>query len=469
MPRERFGNFNNYVTILRPVTPAARGVSGEAVLEYEEWKRWWCSIETIGGSESVSADAVVGDATALLTGRFVPGLTTRMVIDHERSGVDETRGDTLVGAHGAGFRAARANVAGLEINRLIVKSNAITNVDEGIAEISIGQFNDASNGPIDLVYTLRWPDSVDDGYDDPPATGDLVNYVPIRAAIVTALSQPQAQILILRDGLTIQFFNEIMDGPGRYNIDSGYAGYTTAGAADTESEARQVRALALASNLKAYIIANVPNAAQIKWMGPGFTHSAAASPTYTPGSATQTRRQTWFQQWIDKNATEGMADDVHLLTGDDDDPAGPLVDATGRIEGPREYRTFMGYSQDWACNELLPRYSDSSDMVGFEAFERSLWQLAFSYAPRHICRAAFYETPAAGQDFVDYSILESDAQTPKQPMASILLSMLTLPTGDGTTTVRYEIVSIDHVDHRRWIVRLACRVAEQGQGKAVRT
>lgn len=466
---KRTGDFRNKVQILRPAQSPVRGAAGSTTPTYEAWKPWWCSIETIAGSESVSADAIVGDSTHILEGRFVPGLTTRMVIDHERARVDETRGDTQVGAHGAGFTALRANIAGLEINRLIVKSTQITSVEEGIAEESIRQFNEASNGPIDLVYTLRWPDAVDSGYDDPPATGDLVNYVPIRAAIVTALSQPQAQILILRDGLTIQFFNEIMDGPGRYNIDSGYLGYTTAGAADTESEARQVRALALASNLKAYIIANVPNAARIKWMGAGFTHSKAASPTYTPANATQTRRQTWFQQWIDKNAAEGMADDVHLLTGDDDDAAGPLVDATGRIEGPRDYRTFKGYSQDWACNELLPRYSDSSDMVGFEAFERSLWQRAFSYEPRHICRAAFYETPAAGQDFVDYSILESDAQTPKQPMASILLSMLELPTGDGTTTTRYEIVTINHVDHRRFIIQLGCKVAEQGQGKEVVT
>lgn len=328
-----------------------------------------------------------------------------------------TRGAVMIGGHGLGFSATRPNAFELDIARSVVLSTQITSVTEGIREAIIQGFNNASNGPIDLCYSLRWPDSGNSNYDNPPTDLTASSYTTVRDQIVSALGGTEAQILINRDGLTLGMFNEIRGGPGRFHdVTSGLP-----------SEAKQAAGLALATSLVAYIRANVANANKIIFTGPGFTNVNVVHPDYVASSTTEESRQRWYREWIDWCAENDALIDIHLQPED-------LDELEEDIEAVRAYCEEQGYTFNWCSTECGPANYPQGNITAGQAFDRDLWSAMMAHNPVFLCRAPFFENAGSGSGYVYYSILDSDAVTPKWPWANILADQVALPASSEFST-----------------------------------
>lgn len=367
--------------------------------------------------------------TAELEGKAVSSV---IMLEADHAKVVKGRGRTLIGAHGVAS-APRANAAKLEIVRFIVNSDQVADAETGIVDERIGEFNDAGNGPIDIVVCIRFVDAADDTYDNPPEI-TAPEYLDFLDSMVAALSAVNAQIAINRKGtkvrdkdrlgVSVQIGQEIRNGPGRYEVDENHPDYVDAASAAVETQARHARYLALYAHTRAHILANVPNAEKINWVGPAMTQADIANPAFVPeeGNDNQARWQSNYQDWIDLGFSLGFINSIHLNVG-------TLNDARPRIDGPKAYSDSKGYTTYyWAATEISPaRYVPHEDIDGAAAFDKALYTLALANDPVFLCRAAFFETPGSGDDFVFCSILQSDALTPKEPFASILAAVLLMP------------------------------------------
>lgn len=321
-----------------------------------------------------------------------------------------------VGGAAMGLDPTHSNQAKLECARSGINAYQAANADEGLVDSRLGLFNDASNGPIDLTYTLRWPEGLTAGsHQDNPPEITSATYLSIRNTLVTLLNQTQAQIHIARGNFMIGFFNEIGGGPGTF-----------------DSDVKQARGIALANDMKAYMIANITNGSAINWHTAALTNARIVHPDFTAVGFTQISRQRWFREWIQWAYENDAWVDIHLNVES-------VEEAIEHFEAVEAYARSIGWTENfrWLSNEFGPAdYPDQTDLVGAEAMERALWQMAYARQPKHLMRNPFMEQPNVGQKFVWCSVLKDTdppgMQEARPPFSTIFLDQLAIPTAENS-------------------------------------
>lgn len=394
----------------------------------------------------------IGGVTEMVVGDIITGLSSGATGTVYRISYGGEWGRTaLIGAHGVAFDATVPNSAGLEAARSVVFASQIDGADEGITDSKFDEFNNASNGPIALTYSIRWVDSTSTKQDDPP---DILSstYTTVRDKITTILNQTEAQVCIAAGRLTIQFFNEVAGGPGLFN-----------------SYERQARGLALATDLRAHLIANVTNGSSIKFCGAALTGSSIIDPDATAEGDVQVFRQTIMREWVDWCAEYDAFVDIHLNCSGLETGEQPLRQ---QLDALVAYANEIGWTLKWVSNEFGPAHfrvggqipTTTEQLALAEAEERSMWLYAFSRGPAALMRAPFFEQEVNGPSFVWCSILTDDFITEKEPFATILQDQLALPTADESA---YGRIHVTRTDQTRFEPGETMLLADGSQGAFV--
>lgn len=323
----------------------------------------------------------------------------------------------LIGGHGIGLNATVSNQVGVEVARQIVPALKLASVDEGLSESKFQQFNDASGGPIDLAYTIRWVDAIDDFYDDPPEI-DSALYLAVRSTLVNILNQPQAQISILRGNFYLGIGgNEGFGGPGT-----------------TPSYEKLNRMLAIADDLIVHLRANVTNGDKIWFASSALTASAVVHPDFVvEGEVSlflQAGKRRWIQ-WVKDHYDQNAVLDLHILISGIDTGEKPM---TPQLEAAFAYAETidLDLTDRWISTEFAPVfYQPREDLEGATSLMTAMFNVGYSYGARLLCYGVIFENFDSGDTFVWCSILVNNPLAAKEPFASVLTDLLAVPTADN--------------------------------------
>lgn len=325
----------------------------------------------------------------------------------------------IIGGHFLLGQPWLANAANLQVIRNIVKDKIIVDAssdpESAISEAKFGQFNNLSNGPIALIFTIRTPDTSNPDLDNPPEVGsDEFNNV--LSALIHTFDAPndEAQDCISNGRLTIQFFNEISGGPGSFGVEGDLV----------ESYARQARGLAYATAMKAGLVSGVTNGELINFTGAALTACEDIAPGAVPGSDVAAWRQTVMREWVQWCADEGAFVDFHgNCSGLDvgSKSLRPQLLALGA------YAASIGWELAWESHEfgpawvridgVVPTTPEGLALVAEE--ERLLWNYALAWNPRLLVRVPFVEQYANTEGFIAYSAVDSNLEE-KAPFSELL-------------------------------------------------
>ncbi len=423
---------------------------------------------TYGGSEKAFSPTVT--ITSINPTSAAQGSTLNVTINGTgfESGADVdfilTRGNTTVGGYGIWdlnyftnwLTGSTSTTPQLEMTRNILNAWDMPDEENSLWDVLVQRFEDAvdlaANGPIEIAYTLRWPESVDQNgqlsmNDVPPATNDT-DYLTVRTNLKDLLNTTAAQSLISNGRFRLMLFNEVCGGPGTIVSDQDHT-----------------RAIALATDLRTYLRNNVTNGTSIKFSSAALTATAVVHPDVVldpadPNFLVKKSRQDRMRQWIIWAADNDEIVDLHLQVSSINDPESDR-DFVLQIEAVRAFAESYEWEDfKWGSGEFGPtnypiedyQYPTQQELQAVEVFEHALWRKAYEYKPVYLLRTPFFEQsnhgyinmwssimyndcPSANVSFLSRLIPFLNPPCAKQPFANILASQFDLPMSDSTIVV----------------------------------